>query len=85
VPGVGGNEGRHIGRWSDYPQNVIEELSPMSAFPPPPPWTSGFRAQRAAMEADSHDDPRRKNRGDTWEWLVLTGIVAVVVLVLLMK
>ena len=57
----------------------------MSAFPPPPPWTSGFRAQRAAMEADRHDDPRRKNRGDTWEWLVLTGIVAVVVLVLLMK
>jgi hypothetical protein len=54
-----------------------------SPVPPPPPWTSGFRAL-------NRPDPERKNSGDEnggdkWEWLILAAILAVVVLVLILK
>ncbi|WP_207839424.1 hypothetical protein [Williamsia soli] len=58
----------------------------MSDFPPPPPWTAGFRAQQAAKKAASdHIPPPRKSRGDKWEWLILVALLALVVAVLILK
>ncbi|PYE13940.1 hypothetical protein DFR67_11434 [Williamsia limnetica] len=58
----------------------------MSDFPPPPPWTAGFRAQQAAKKAETEQtSPPRKSRGDKWEWLILVALLALVVGVLVLK
>ncbi|WP_020107188.1 hypothetical protein [Nocardia sp. 348MFTsu5.1] len=57
----------------------------MSAFPPPPPWTNGFRAQQAGLHPDGDGVTSRKSRGDKLEWLILAVLVAVVVVVLVLK
>jgi hypothetical protein len=57
----------------------------VSAFPPPPPWTSGFRAQQARLRRDDEEVTPRKSRGDKWEWSILAILLAVVVVVLILK
>lgn len=58
----------------------------VSDFPPPPPWTSGFRAQRAAQKADSErTQAPPKSRGDRWEWVVLAALLVLVVTLLVLK
>ena len=57
----------------------------MSAFPPPPPWTNGFRAQQAGLHPDGDGVTSRKSRGDKLEWLILAVLLAVVVVVLVLK
>lgn len=58
----------------------------MSDFPPPPPWTAGFRAQQAAKKAASEQTSQpRKSRGDKWEWLILVALLTLVVAVLVLK